>query len=102
MVLYTSCSVTQVHSELLALVGCGEATRLGDITIAGVTGDGDPSYLVRLDGLSMLGSRFKAPTIAGVDFNNWARSGIEGLVGWDLVRQLHFEMDGPKGLLKVF
>jgi len=28
---------------------------------------------------------------------NW-----DGLLGWDVIRAFHLEMDGPTGLLKVF
>ena len=28
--------------------------------------------------------------------------GIDGLLGFDLIKQMHFELNGPQGLLKIF
>lgn len=102
LVFDSGCACTQVHHEILASIGCGERESLKRVTIGGVTGQGDPAYLVVLDGLRVLGTRFESVQIAGVDFSKWARSGIEGLLGWDLIRFFHFEMLGPEGILKVF
>ena len=40
--------------------------------------------------------------VAAFDFSNWEEEGIDGLLGWDMIRLLHLEMDGPKGKLIVF
>ena len=102
LVLDTGCSVTQIHHEVLSIVGCGPNKATESITIAGVTGPGDSGYRVTLPGMKVLGARIMNPSIAGVDFSKWADSGIEGLLGWDLIRKFHLDMDGPNGILKVF
>jgi len=28
--------------------------------------------------------------------------GVDGLLGWDIIRLLHLELDGANGLLKIF
>lgn len=102
LVFDSGCAVTQVHHQILESIGCGQDDNSKAVTIGGVTGEGDPGYIVSLESLRVIGTRFEEVQIAGVDFSKWARSGIEGLLGWDLIRTFHFEMDGPKGLLKVF
>jgi len=102
LVFDSGCALTQVHHQVLEGIGCGQHDNSKTITIGGVTGEGDPGFLVSLTGVRVLGARFEQLEIAGVDFSKWATSGIEGLLGWDLIRQFHFEMDGPKGVLKIF
>ncbi len=101
LVLDTGCAITQVHYDILKIIGCGEDKQTERITIGGVTGEGDSAYMVKLDSLRVFGNNFDGGQIAGVDFSKWAHSGIEGLLGWDLIRNFHFDMDGPKGVLRV-
>jgi hypothetical protein len=102
LVFDSGCALTQVHHQILSLIGCGEEEKSKSISMVGVTGPGDPAFVVPLTEFRVLGTRFEETEIAGVDFSKWARSGIEGLLGWDLIKHFHFDMDGPKGLLKVF
>lgn len=46
--------------------------------------------------------QFKKMEIAVYDFNNLEAEGIAGLLGFDVIKQLHLEMNGPKGELIIF
>ncbi len=100
-VLDTGCSFTQVHFEILEMIGCGQDRRLKDVTIAGVTGESDSAFVSSVDSMKLFGNRLERVEIAGVDFSKWAKSDIEGLIGWDIIRAFHLEMIGPEGILKV-
>lgn len=102
LVFDSGCAITQVHHQILEGIGCGKSAGSKAITIGGVTGEGDPAYLLSLNGLKVLGARFEEIEIAGVDFSKWARSGIEGLLGWDVIKLFHFDMNGPAGVLQIF
>ena len=102
LVFDSGCGLPQVHNPILETIGCSGGPTAKSVTISGVTGDGDPAFIVPVKSLHTLGSRFDRAEIAGVDFSKWAHSGIEGLLGWDIIRQFHFDMDGPKGILRVF
>jgi len=102
LVFDSGCALTQVHHQILSLIGCGEKEKSKTVSIGGVTGPGEPAFVVSLTELRVLGTRFEGAEIAGIDFSKWARSGIEGLLGWDLIKHFHFDMNGPNGLLKVF
>lgn len=102
LVFDSGCALTQVHNQILDAIGCSSTPNSPSVTISGVTGEGDPGYIVAVKSLHTLGSRFDAAEIAAVDFGKWAHSGIEGLLGWDIIRQFHFDMDGPKGILRIF
>ena len=40
--------------------------------------------------------------VAVYDFDNLEQHGIDGLLGFDVIKQLHLEMNGPKGELVIF
>lgn len=102
LVFDSGCALTQVHNQILETIGYTDSASSKSITISGVTGEGDAAFIVQVESLRTLGSRFDHAEIAGVDFSKWAHSGIEGLLGWDIIRQFHFDMDGPAGILKVY
>jgi hypothetical protein len=101
LVFDSGCGLTQVHHQILEKIGYEDSESARAVTISGVTGEGDAAYIVQVESFHTLGSRFDRTEIAGVDFSKWAHSGIEGLLGWDIIRQFHFDMDGPKGVLRV-
>ena len=102
LVFDTGCAVTQVHHKVLSIIGCGPEKATDAVTIAGVTGPSESAYRVNLPEIKVLGVRIMNPSIAGVDFSKWADEGIEGLLGWDLIRKFHLDMNGPKGTLQIF
>ena len=102
LVLDTGCALTQIDHSILSAVGCGEEKSIRSVSIGGVVETSNPAFVIELPGLRVLGERFTNPMIAGVDFSKWIPQGIDGLLGWDIVRQFHFDMDGPKGILRVF
>ncbi|RIL06879.1 MAG: hypothetical protein DCC75_10475 [Proteobacteria bacterium] len=102
LVFDSGCAETQIHHKVLSLVGCGEDQKIRDVTVAGAYGEGEPAFVVIMPCLRAIGERFEGIEIIGIDFSKWADAGIEGLLGWDLIRSLHFEMNGPQGLLKIF
>lgn len=67
----------------------------------GVKGPIEDGYSLIPDRLFFLQKMFSAPTIAAFDLCEWAEDGIDGLLGFDLIRNFQLEMDGPRGLLRV-
>jgi len=52
--------------------------------------------------LQLFGKPFTEMDVAAHDFSKFSRYGIDGLLGFDVIKQLRFELDGPEGLLKIF
>jgi hypothetical protein len=65
-------------------------------------GDEQPGYLVRLDAPSVLGLRFENHPIAVYDFDNFRQHAIDGLLGFDVIKQIRLELDGPAAVLTVW
>jgi len=62
----------------------------------------DEGYALRIKGLQVFNLPFQNQLVAAYDFNNLATEGIDGLLGFDVIKQLHLEMNGPGGELTVF
>lgn len=92
---------TQLHTGTLEAVGISFKNRTPDLSVLGVTGR-QQGFSCTLTRLHLLGMRNDQLGIAAYDFSEWAEDGIDGLLGWDLIRKLHFEVHGPKGTLKIF
>lgn len=90
-----------MHYEILEIIGCGKDKRIRNVKIAGVSGDGESAFVSSVDCLKLFGSCIEPVEIAGVDFSKWAKADIEGLIGWDLIRTFHLDMNGPEGILRV-
>jgi hypothetical protein len=92
---------TQIHIGTLRAVGISFDKRTPDLSKKGVTG-AQNGFSCALPKLHLFGRKYEQLMIAAFDFSDWADDGIDGLLGWDLIEQLHLEMDGPRGDLKIF
>ena len=102
LVFDTGCGTTQIDTALLENLGYSASNGLEPVMVMGPAGDPHEGYTLRLLGLSVFDRPFIEPIVAAYDFDHFARYGIQGLLGWDIIKQLHLELDGPAGVLKVF
>ena len=102
LVFDTGCGLTQVDTNLLEFIGYSARDGEGVIRIAGVTGESQDGYSVKVAGFSFFGRRFRNVLIGALDFEHLSQQRIDGLLGWDLIKELRLEVDGPNGRLKVF
>ena len=102
LVFDTGCAVTQVDTSLMETAGYSISDGLEIINVHGPTGDEQEGYLVRAQSLKVFGKEFKDVEIGVYDFDNFSHYGIDGLLGWNVIRNFHLEMNGPDGVLKIF
>ncbi len=102
LVFDTGAGSTQIHTARIEAIGYSAIDALGVMSVEGPAGDSKEGYLISLRKLSLFGKNFEDVQIGVYDFDNFAQYGIDGLLGFDVIKQLHLEMDGPKGVLKVF
>ena len=95
-------ATTQIHIGTLKAIGFDYSKRQPDISMQGVTGAPEGGFSTQLPRLHMLGKRYDQSEIGAFDFSRWINDGIDGLLGWDLIEKLHFEVDGPHKVLKIF
>ncbi len=102
LVFDTGAFITQIATSVIEELGYSARDGLRRITAYGPSGPIDEGYSVEISGLDVLNTQFKKMEIAVYDFNNLEAEGIAGLLGFDVIKQLHLEMNGPKGELIIF
>ncbi len=102
LVFDTGAFMTQIATSVIEELGYSARDGIRRITAYGPSGPIDEGYSVEISGLEVLNMQFKKMEIAVYDFNNLEAEGIVGLLGFDVIKQLHLEMNGPKGELIIF
>ena len=94
--------MTQIATSVIEELGYSAKDGLRRITACGPSGPIDEGYSLEVAGLDVLNTQFKQMQVAVYDFNNLEAEGIAGLLGFDVIKQLHLEMNGPLGELTIF
>lgn len=102
LVFDTGCAITQIDTSLMETAGYSISDAYDTMSVHGPTGDQQEGYLVKARCLSIFGNQFEEVDVGVYDFDNFARYGIDGLLGWNMIRQFHLEMNGPLGSLTIF
>ncbi len=100
LVFDTGSALTQLDVDLVETLGYSARDANGIRSIKGPTGDAVEGYVFSMSSLLLFGKEFKNVQVLAYDFKNFP--GVNGLLGWDIIRLLHLELDGPRGVLKVF
>ena len=93
-------ALTQLDIDLVETLGYSARDANGIQGVKGPTGDAVEGYVFSMSSLLLFGKEFKNVQVLTYDFKNFP--GVDGLLGWDIIRLLHLELDGPNGLLKIF
>lgn len=102
LVFDTGAATTQFHTPILDGLGYSAGAGIAPTAAYGPAGLIQEGYLLEIKNLEVFGVAFDDLVVAAYDFDHLVDSGIDGLLGFDLIRLFHLEMDGPNGLLKVF
>ena len=102
LVFDTGAGSTQIDTGRMEAVGYSARNADCMVSVRGPAGDTQDGYLVNAEALYVFGKSFPSIPVGVYDFDNFARYGIDGLLGFDVIKQLHLEMDGPSGVLRIF
>lgn len=98
----TGAAMTQFDISTLNRVGYSKSTSIAKAKISGISGEVEDGLIFNAQKLLVLGSKISQVPVAGFDLSHLATTGIDGLLGFDLIKLFHLEMNGPDGTLKVF
>ena len=93
-------ALTQLDIDLVETLGYSACDANGIRTVKGPTGDAVEGYVFSMSSLLLFGKEVNNAQVLTYDFKNFPA--VDGLLGWDIIRLLHLELDGPNGLLKIF
>lgn len=100
LVFDTGAGLTQVDVGLIERLGYSANDAVEIRRVKGAVGESIEGYVVKVSRLSVFGKLLKDVPVLAYDFENFR--GIDGLLGWDVIKQLHLELNGQDGILKVF
>lgn len=101
LVFDTGCALPQIDTCLIENLGYNASDGDQQINIVGATGEPHQGYQLRIEELKFFGVAFKQVKIGALDFDFLGTYRIDGLLGFDLIKELHLEVDGPNGMLKI-
>ena len=102
LVFDTGAALTQFSTGIIESLGYSARDGIQEVTVSGPTGPLEVGYTLHLKELTVLGKKFSQPLVAAFDFDHLENANIDGLLGFDLIKEFHLEMNGPKGELVVF
>ena len=102
LVFDSGCGLTQIDTGLIESIGYSASNAKRTMSVRGPVGDEVQGYVVGLESFKLFGYSISNLEVGVYDFDNFAHFGIDGLLGFDLIKQMHFELNGPHGLLKIF
>lgn len=98
----TGAEITQFHAGTIHKIGYSMSDAISKASMIGAGGVEGDGYVVNLQKLFVLGSKVEAFMVGVFEMKHLNAQRLDGLLGWDVIRQLHLDMDGPNGVLKVF
>jgi hypothetical protein len=102
LILDTGCFITHLHTATANRLGYGPGSALRPLAAVGVGGKESEGYEIRSEKLFVLAAKLEGVRLGIFDLTHLMKDGIDGLLGWDVIRAFHLEMVGPTGLLKIF
>ncbi len=102
LVFDSGCGKTQIDTGVIESIGYSAKDSIGVTIVKGPSGDTQEGYLVKAKDFQLFGISFENMEIGAHDFDQFSKYEIDGLLGFDVIKQLRFELDGPEGLLKIF
>lgn len=102
LVFDSGCGLTQIDTGLIESIGYSASNAKRTMSVRGPVGDEVQGYVVGLESFKLFGYSISNLEVGVYDFDNFVHFGIDGLPGFDLIKQMHFELNGPQGLLKIF
>ena len=102
LVFDTGAATTQIHTPIIDALGYGAGDGIGRVASYGPAGPIQEGYTLQIGKLKVLGKEFDSPVLAVYDFDNFSQSGLHGLLGFDVIRQLDLELRGSMGELIIY
>ena len=102
LVFDTGAAFTELHTAIAEDIGYSARDGIERVTAFGPAGPMQEGYTLELKRLTVFGLNFEGIKVAVYDFDNLTEMKVDGLLGWDLIKEMRLELDGPAGELRVF
>ena len=102
LVFDTGAGLTILDTPLIEEIGYSARDGSIEAGILSAMGEEQAGYVVAIDSIAVLGKKWRSVHVGAFDFDHFEHFGAHGLLGFDLIKGLHLEMDGPAGRLAVY
>lgn len=97
----TGSAITQIDTDLIETIGYSAIDAVQLMSVRGAVGEAQEGYVVKMKKLRIFGIDFHNVPVLTYDFDNFAEYGVDGLLGFDVIKDLHLELIGHEGKLIV-
>ena len=101
LVFDTGAALTQFSTRIIESLGYSARDGIQEAVVSGPTGPLQSGYTLHIEELTVLGKKFSLPLVAAFDFDHLDNANIDGLLGFDLIKEFQLELNGQKGELVV-
>jgi hypothetical protein len=91
-----------VDTGLIEEIGYSARNAKHISAILGASGEAQDGYVLEIKALSFFNKKAENVAVGAFDFEHFAHFGAQGVIGYDVIKRVHLEFDGPAGLLKFF
>jgi hypothetical protein len=100
LVFDTGSAMTQLDVDLVETLDYSALDATKVRSVKGATGESTEGYVFEMSALKIFNYEFELLPVLTYDFKNFP--GIDGLLGWDIIKQLHLTLNGPNNILSIF
>lgn len=100
LVFDTGSALTQLDIDLVETLNYSALDATKVRSVKGATGESTEGYVFEMSALKIFNREFEVLPVLTYDFKNFP--GIDGLLGWDIIKQLHLTLNGPSKILSIF
>ncbi len=101
LVFDTGAAMTQLDTAVAEQLGYVATAESRLVTLVGPAGDAQWGYTTVLRSLTALGTRLNELSAGVFYFDNFSHHDIDGLLGYDVIKPLRLEFDGPDAAVRL-
>lgn len=96
LVFDTGAGISQIDEVAAEAIGFSNEFSIGDVRVKGAAGVVQNGYKLKIPKIEVFSRGVRNATIAVFDYSGWNKYRIDGVLGFDLIKNFHIEMNGPK------
>lgn len=102
LVFDTGAETSIINTAIIEDIGYSIDDAIKKTIIRGPVGPAQEGYLLKVKALRFFKLEAENLTVGAFDFNYTSHFGAHGLLGFDVIKAMRLELDGPAGILKIF
>ena len=98
----TGAAKTQIHTPIIDQLGYSARQGTTRSKMYGAAGEAQHGFYFELSRITLLGVEFNNIEVGAFDLEGCVQDETDGLLGFDLIKRLRIEINGPAGELIIY